>query len=266
MTTERAFIYAITNKNNDKKYIGSSVRPDKRFSEHKHYLRKGNHHSFILQAAWNKYGENAFEFKVIIECAKSQRYMYEQLAMKLQSYNILRTVREHEVRGGWHHTDEFKAKLSQLNKGKKLSDEHKAKLSVSRIGMKMDQSFKDKARQRQIGVSPSTVTRYRLSMSQKLHHAETTNKTKSKVLIIYNTYKHKDNIQQLCQLYGLSAATFYSFSKKLNLIPLKQKIMHELSNKIHKMLETGMSMTAVAEQLGLSVSSARGMMVRRGLL
>ena len=266
MLTERAYIYAITNKNNDKKYIGSSVRPDKRFSEHKHHLRKGKHHSFVLQAAWNKYGEDAFKFKVIIECAKSQRYMYEQLAMKLQSYNILRTVREHEVRGGWHHSDEFKAKLSQLNKGKKLSDEHKAKLSISRLGIKMEQAFKDKARQRQIGVIPSAITRSRLSEAAKNHHADSVAKVRSDVELIYNTYKHKDNIKEMCQQFGMSATTFYAYCKKLNLVPLKQKVMDELCQQIDEYIKSGMSLRAAAIKVNMNPVVARKSLRFRGMI
>lgn len=58
-------IYAITNKQNGKKYIGSAVNFATRFSGHKNRLRRGNHHSAHLQNAWNKYGEDCFEFSII---------------------------------------------------------------------------------------------------------------------------------------------------------------------------------------------------------
>jgi group I intron endonuclease len=60
-------IYFIENKNNGKIYIGSSVNIKQRISKHKSDLRKNKHHSCILQRAWNKYGEESFEFKLVEE-------------------------------------------------------------------------------------------------------------------------------------------------------------------------------------------------------
>lgn len=61
-------IYMIRNTINGKLYIGKSVNIKKRFNEHKHELRLGSHHNDYLQKAWNKYGEDAFEFIVLEEC------------------------------------------------------------------------------------------------------------------------------------------------------------------------------------------------------
>jgi group I intron endonuclease len=58
-------IYKILNKVNGKPYIGSAIDFSKRWCEHKRLLRKDLHHNPHLQAAWNKYGEEAFEFSVI---------------------------------------------------------------------------------------------------------------------------------------------------------------------------------------------------------
>lgn len=58
-------IYKITNLNNGKFYIGSAVRINRRWNVHRSQLRSGKHHSIALQRAWNKYGEDAFEFSVV---------------------------------------------------------------------------------------------------------------------------------------------------------------------------------------------------------
>lgn len=58
-------IYKITNITNNKSYIGSSVNIKSRWRQHKSCLRKGTHHCIGLQRAWNKYGENNFEFSIL---------------------------------------------------------------------------------------------------------------------------------------------------------------------------------------------------------
>ena len=59
------WIYKIINLTNGKFYVGSTVDYKDRFKCHRARLRKDRHHSKHLQAAWNKYGEDNFLFKVI---------------------------------------------------------------------------------------------------------------------------------------------------------------------------------------------------------
>ena len=58
-------IYSITNLVNGKKYIGQSINYKNRIKTHKNYLNTNKHHNNHLQRAWNKYGEDNFEFKVL---------------------------------------------------------------------------------------------------------------------------------------------------------------------------------------------------------
>ncbi|MEH7381895.1 NUMOD3 domain-containing DNA-binding protein [Bacillus sp. JJ1533] len=57
-------VYHIQNLENGKLYVGSSVEVEKRFDRHRRELKKGVHHCIPLQRAWNKYGEEAFEFRI----------------------------------------------------------------------------------------------------------------------------------------------------------------------------------------------------------
>lgn len=59
------FIYKIINTVNGKFYVGSTTNTRERFRTHRSRLRRGKHHAKHLQAAWNKYGEEAFIFHVI---------------------------------------------------------------------------------------------------------------------------------------------------------------------------------------------------------
>lgn len=64
-TTRVHGIYKITNTINSKFYIGSAANLSNRFSCHKRDLKKNQHHNSHLQAAWNKYGGDAFTFEVL---------------------------------------------------------------------------------------------------------------------------------------------------------------------------------------------------------
>ena len=58
-------IYSITNKLNNKKYIGSTAKSFKaRFTQHKSKLNLGKHHCSHLQNAYNKYGGDNFVFRI----------------------------------------------------------------------------------------------------------------------------------------------------------------------------------------------------------
>lgn len=65
-------IYRILNTTNNKSYIGSSGSVYYRWGQqHLKDLRKSQHYNTHLQHAWNKYGEQSFEFSVIEECAET---------------------------------------------------------------------------------------------------------------------------------------------------------------------------------------------------
>ena len=60
-------IYKITNKVNDKCYVGQSIDIDRRFKEHRSGLNKKVGHNPYFQNAWDKYGEDNFEFEILEE-------------------------------------------------------------------------------------------------------------------------------------------------------------------------------------------------------
>lgn len=85
-------VYIIENLTNNKIYVGSTTMSFlKRFQHHLSLLRANRHKNQYLQNAWNKYGENAFEFSVIEICKKENCLEREQYYMDLykeDSYNI----------------------------------------------------------------------------------------------------------------------------------------------------------------------------------
>lgn len=81
-------VYAIVNKLNHKFYIGSAQQEGEfpsqtgfyaRFSKHVERLTKNKHHCKHLQNAWNKYGADNFEFKIIHKCHPDDCIQFEQL-------------------------------------------------------------------------------------------------------------------------------------------------------------------------------------------
>ena len=62
-------IYKIINVVNNKFYVGSAVNYEKRKARHLWRLRRGDHANKHLQAAWAKYGAQAFVFAVVEEVA-----------------------------------------------------------------------------------------------------------------------------------------------------------------------------------------------------
>lgn len=87
-------IYSITNTQNGKTYIGSSVNIRIRWRRHKLALREGKHKNPHLQAAWNKYGEAAFVFEVWCYRRREDLLVFEQMFLDLYrpDYNICMVV------------------------------------------------------------------------------------------------------------------------------------------------------------------------------
>lgn len=127
-------VYAIVHCASGKQYIGSAVAFSDRWHRHRYLLRKNQHHSLKLQAAWNKYGEGAFEFTLLLHCARADLLMYEQRALDAYRpvYNIAAVAGSPMM--GRKHSPETRAQLSAMRAGKKRkphSAETRARLSAA---------------------------------------------------------------------------------------------------------------------------------------
>jgi|WetSurMetagenome_2_1015567.scaffolds.fasta_scaffold121841_6 excinuclease UvrABC nuclease subunit len=79
-------IYIIRNKINNHIYIGQTTNFKNREKQHFILLKNNKHHSNHLQNAFNKYGENNFEFK-IIDRVKSINYLQKIEYLYIKKYN-----------------------------------------------------------------------------------------------------------------------------------------------------------------------------------
>lgn len=141
-------IYKIFNKSSHNFYIGSTINISKRIREHKNAMKRGEHHSHILQRAFNKYGIDEFEFKTLIICNKKDLLMYEQKALDVlkPKYNI--SLNAGSV-SGVKRSEETIQKLKDSWKKRGISEaqkRHLAEMSIGNIGRKKEISLEQRAK------------------------------------------------------------------------------------------------------------------------
>lgn len=141
-------IYKIINVVNNKFYVGSTVDLKRRKARHFSELRTGKHNNRHLQAAWVKYGEQAFVFVVVEEIAvdadllaAENRWLKEHVG-KDYCYNIgvdatapmLGVSGENSPTWGYRHTPDNLQKIGRASKTRVQSDEEKQKRRATMRG------------------------------------------------------------------------------------------------------------------------------------
>lgn len=163
-------IYGIWNTENGKVYVGSTcgnVGFNRRWQLHKRQLTANVHINTHLQYAWNKYGADAFEFRIIEECTDEVLVSREQAWM--DHYGSMNPERGYNIRGAGSHgevSEETREKLSLALRGRKHSREHVKKVALANTGRKCTEETKAKLR---------AFTGERSSWFGK-HHSEETKK------------------------------------------------------------------------------------------
>jgi group I intron endonuclease len=114
MANYNSGIYEIKNTENGKRYIGSSKELETRILNHLWGLNKERHCNDHLQNAWDKYGEEAFEFNILLYCSEENLGMYEGKIIeghgsykRENGYNLTKEGERTEF------TEEVKRKLSE---------------------------------------------------------------------------------------------------------------------------------------------------------
>ena len=111
----KSVIYQINNTTNGKFYIGSAIYYARRWAQHRHELNLNEHKNSLLQFAWNKYGEAAFEFEIIEVVEPSKLIEREQFwidLLKPYDHNIGYNLRQNAgSQLGYKHTEQAKNKM-----------------------------------------------------------------------------------------------------------------------------------------------------------
>ncbi len=137
-------IYSIYNKTTNKYYIGYSKHIRKRLERHKYELRKNIHFNNHLQNAYNKYGEDDFEFEILEECLEEyltsqEHYWCSMLNTHNREYGYNnRPTHPHEKCKGM--SEETREKQRKAHTGKKSNNNQLAALALgrkSRLGQPM---------------------------------------------------------------------------------------------------------------------------------
>ena len=177
-------IYQIENTKNHHIYVGQSVNVLLRLCDHKSRLRSGKHANSHLQRAWNKYGEQAFRFRLLEKCEIDELNAKETFWTKYFSkigvvYNIGATNRQGTM------SEEKKQKISKALKGKYVGALN------SQYGKKHDEAWREHIRIVNggencywFGKHRSKETREKISQSLKgyVHSAESRAKKSKPVL------------------------------------------------------------------------------------
>lgn len=191
-------LYKITNSLNGKYYIGSSNNFSKRWSKHRNTLRRGKHGNSHLQAAFNKYGEEAFVYEtfrefeegtdplVVLQAEQDILDSFTEEDWSHNVYNISKCVEN------TYRSEQTKRRLSEIQKekwtdpvyreymiqfcwkkGEPKSEEHRRKQSEGQMGRKQSEELirnKTIARcktERGKGVRPTKSGKYEVIIGVK---------------------------------------------------------------------------------------------------
>jgi group I intron endonuclease len=159
-----AGIYKITNKINNKIYIGSASDLKRRWREHKYKLKKGIHPNKHLLSSWQINGEENFLYEVI-EIVNDLTVLLERENFYIElyssnipevGYNIRKDCRSQI---GYKHTEETKQKMRGRivsEETRKILSEYTKKQTPYWLGKKRDKATIEKiiAKKKENGISP----------------------------------------------------------------------------------------------------------------
>lgn len=131
--TKKTFIYKITNKINNKLYIGktTSKNPLNRWAKHLSTAKNktvNNNTYQVLHKAINKYGKENFIFEIIEECdnelfglEREKFWIKHYVSFGKNGYNL---TKGGDGSSGFRHSQKSKNKMSQSRRGTRLGEEN----------------------------------------------------------------------------------------------------------------------------------------------
>lgn len=197
-------IYQILNLVDGKSYVGQSIDVEARWSQHLRKLAKQDHHSILLQRAWNKYSAASFKFNVLQECPEaSLDYLeafwmarldsvangYNLCSITLDSGKILHqksslTVSKMRAKALLRSSDpEYRKKLSKALIGRSFSDEHRQNIALAQQSRTEEEKAirNENCRQSALNRSPETKARMKAILSLALRGRSYSDETRKRM-------------------------------------------------------------------------------------
>ena len=137
-------IYTILCTSNGKVYVGSTNNFLRRYREHERKLLSETHANAHLQAAYRKYGADAFTFEIVERCEPAKLLDREEAWFLLcgvgtkQSFNI---CLEPTSRLGGTLSAAARKSISDANRGREKTEEEKRKWREANLGRKRSPEF-----------------------------------------------------------------------------------------------------------------------------
>lgn len=252
-------IYKITNKINNKVYIGQTINYKKRSKRHFSYLLRNSHHNLYLQRSYNKYGKDAFSIEMIKECEISELDQLEKDYI-LKYNSIDREYGYNLMDGGQKYrnfTDDVKMRMSLARKGKKLTKEHCRNISIGQKGRIITQDAINKANK--------TKKEKGIHLGEKNPNALITDETAKRIII---SLLDGLTVKEIALQYETTLDTVYNimYNKSYTHImtdmrdKLKDRTALTFEDKIEKAIQLymdGYSQNKIAKELNVSRNTLR---------
>lgn len=199
-------IYKIVNKINGKYYVGSSKDingKDGRWNEHIQVLNRNKHINPHLQNAWNKYGQNNFDFIVVENVDEPQLLVTEQ------KYLDIAELEKHKC---------YNVKFNACG-GEQTNKES--------ISQKAKERFRNKTNHPMYGKHHSVETKLKIKMANSRPYTEIYDSDKLKSILLKKSiaFKGKNN-----PMYGMRHSE--KTKLKISLSRTGQKLTDEHKKKI----------------------------------
>jgi hypothetical protein len=154
-------IYAISQKDDYRCYIGSAVNVQARLRQHFRLLRRGTHHSPKLQNVFSKHGIDAFEV-FLIEPVADKQYLTDREQFWINLHNS----------SSWNGYNCCPTAGSTL--GRKVSPNTREKIRAANLGKKLSPEIIEKIRAGNLGKkrSPEAIAKSAASRRGKKHSPE----------------------------------------------------------------------------------------------
>lgn len=221
-------IYCFTNKINGKKYIGQTINPKQRYSQHISDVNNKNSKDYdtILARAMRKYGIENFSYEELAKDVQDIEELNRLEEMYIKQYHSLVTENGYNIQ------------IGGKNAPRPMKESSKRKLSLS-MGSLSEQEVIELRKAYKNHESPSKI--YREKYQDKMHYNAFLNiwsGRKYKQILpeyIQNGRRTKISMQQAQEIrkkYSTTKCTYKSLAQEYNVDP--STIGNIIKNKTHK--------------------------------